>query len=69
MTGGLIMGRDLQKEITELGILGIETSDGILTQSVIADAIDAHKQMLSKLDLNKISQDIDKDMKAFVQDV
>jgi hypothetical protein len=66
---GSIMGRDLQKEITELGILGIETSDGILTQSVIADAIDAHKQTLSELDLDKISQDIDKDMKAFVQDV
>ena len=41
-----MLDRDLQKEITELGILGIET-DGILTQSVIADAIDAHRQMLS----------------------
>jgi hypothetical protein len=63
------MRRDLQKEITELGILGIETSDGVLTESVIADAIDAHKQMLSKLDLNEISQNIEQDMKAFVKDV
>jgi hypothetical protein len=48
--------------------LGIETSDGILTESVIADAIDAHRQTLSELDLNQLSQDIDKDMKAFEQD-
>jgi hypothetical protein len=57
--------RDLQKEITELSILGIETYDGILTASIIADAIDAHKQTLSELDLDRLSQDIDKDMKAF----
>jgi hypothetical protein len=68
MTGGLIMRRDLQKEIAELGILGIETSDGVLTESVIADAIDAHRQTLSKLDLDKISQNIEKDMKAFSSD-
>jgi hypothetical protein len=62
------MRRDLQKEITELNILGIETSDGVLTESVIADAIDAHRRALSELDLNKLSQDIDEDMKAFKQD-
>jgi hypothetical protein len=59
------MCRDFQKEITDLGILGIETDDGILTQSVIADAIDAHRQTLSKLDLDKLAQEIDGDMKAF----
>jgi hypothetical protein len=63
------MRRDLQGEITELGILGIETSDGILTESVIADAIDAHKQTLSEIDLEKIAQDIKEDMKAFVENV
>jgi hypothetical protein len=63
------MGRDLQREISELGILGIETSDGILTESIIADAIDAHKQALSEIDLEKISQEIEEDMKAFADNV
>jgi hypothetical protein len=63
------MYRNLQKEITEIGILGIETSDGVLTETVIADAIDAHRQTLSKLDLEKISQNIKEDMKAFVENV
>jgi hypothetical protein len=70
MGGGTMMqNRDLQKEITELGILGIETSDGVLTQSIIADAIDAHKQTLSELDLDKISQEINTAEKAFAKDV
>jgi hypothetical protein len=63
------MSRDLQKEITELGILGIETFEGLLTETVIADAIDAHRKALSELDLDKLSQDIDKDMKAFKHDI
>lgn len=61
-----MLDRDLQKEITELGILGIET-EGILTQSVIADAIDAHRQMLSEIDLDKISQEINTAEKAFAE--
>jgi hypothetical protein len=61
--------RDLQKEIEELGILGIETSDGILTESVIADAIDAHRQVLSEIDLSEISLEIDDAVKAFAEDV
>jgi hypothetical protein len=60
--------RDLQKEIEDLGILGIETSDGILTQSVIADAIDAHRQVLSEIDINTISREIDRAEKAFLED-
>jgi hypothetical protein len=62
-----MLDRDLQKEITELGILGIETSDGILTESVIADAIDAHRQILSEIDLDKISQEINSAEKAFAE--
>jgi hypothetical protein len=65
----MMQNRDLQKEITELGILGIETFDGILTQSIITDAIDAHKQTLSYLDLDKISQEINNAEKAFVKEV
>jgi hypothetical protein len=61
--------RDLQKETTELGILGIETSGGVLTQSIIADAVDAHRQTLSELDLDKISQEINAAEKAFAKDV
>jgi hypothetical protein len=61
--------RDFQKEITELGILGIETSDGVLTQSIIADAIDAHRKTLSELDLDKISQEINCAEKAFSENV
>jgi hypothetical protein len=52
-----MLDRDLQKEITALGILGIET-DGVLTGSVIADIIDIHRQMLSEIDLDKISQEM-----------
>jgi hypothetical protein len=67
--GSMMSNRDLQKEITALGILGIETSDGVLTQSVIADAIDAHRQTLSELDLDKISKEIDGYEKAFAKNV
>jgi hypothetical protein len=69
MAGPMMEKRDLQKEITELGILGIETSDGVLTQSIIADAIDAHKQTLAGLDLDKISHEIDRAEKAFANNV
>jgi hypothetical protein len=64
-----MQNRDLQQEITDLGILGIETSGGVLTQSVIADAIDAHKKTLSELDIDKLSKEINGDMKAFSKDV
>jgi hypothetical protein len=65
----MIQNRDLQKEITELSILGIETFDGVLTQSIIADAIDAHKQTLSELDLGKILQEINNAEKTFEKNI
>ncbi|MDR1902071.1 MAG: hypothetical protein LBQ88_07320 [Treponema sp.] len=65
----MMQNRDLQKKITELGILGIENSGGVLTQSIIADAVDAHKQTLAELDLDKISQEINTAEKAFAKDV
>jgi hypothetical protein len=63
------MSRDLLKEIEELNILGIEGPDGILTESLIADVIDIHRQTVSELDWDRISQEIDEAMKAFAESV
>ena len=64
-----MQNRDLQKEVIELNILGIETFDGVLTQYVIKDAIDAHRKTLSELDLDKIMHEINDNEKVFAENV
>ncbi|GMO33387.1 MAG: hypothetical protein Ta2B_13950 [Termitinemataceae bacterium] len=59
------MARDLQKEIADLGILSIETSGGIVSKSVIVDSIGIVKQTLRELDLDAISQRVEKNIKDF----
>ena len=52
------MGRDLEKELKELGIINIEPS-GDFSQNLILDAIESTKKIYKTIDLAAIAKEMD----------
>jgi len=66
-------GRNLQDEIRDLEntenikLLDITAMGGVLSRSMVESSIDTLKDTLGKINLDKIAESVDNDLKGFME--